>query len=266
MQFSFVKYQATGNDFLALDNREGQFQGAGTPEQQTFWARACDRHFGVGGDGVLLIGPQQEPNTDFHLLYLNADGLQGSFCGNGSRAAVHYAKELGLFGGNATRFSAADGIHRAELDLQTGYIRSELLIRAEAQQHPTGDWFIHTGSPHVVRFVTDAEGLEVVARGRAIRHAPEYSPGGTNVNFVQVMPDGKLRVRTYERGVEDETLSCGTGVTAASIVHQLTSHCEWPVRVLTKGGELCVYYRDQSYWLEGPAQAVFEGTYLASLV
>jgi diaminopimelate epimerase len=264
MKLHFYKYQATGNDFVVMDNREGKLS-LSTEQIE----KICDRRFGVGADGVMLI--EKHPSLNFNLEYFNSDGTQ-SLCGNGSRAAVDFASRLGLLNGKAI-FQAYDGPHAAEL-LPTGIIRIKMNDVNEVKK--TGDdYFIHTGSPHYIRFVTDLKNYPVFEEGRKIRYSDPYKPGGTNVNFVELLEDNTIFVRTYERGVENETLSCGTGVTAAALAVSLKGFSA-PVKVKTLGGDLSVEYKItpdpansavpsglagtfQEIFLIGPAKMVFEG-------
>lgn len=260
MNVHFFKYQATGNDFVVIDNRSGQYSF--TPEQI---GSICDRRFGVGADGLMLI--ENHPSADFNLRYYNRDGSQ-SLCGNGSRAAVKMAAYLGILNGKA-RFEAYDGAHDAEIR-PDGAV--ELKMNDVHQVKRMGeDYFINTGSPHFVRFVTDLKNYPVFENGKEIRNRKEFSSAGTNVNFVEMGVENSIFVRTFERGVENETLSCGTGVTAAALAasfYNLTS----PVTVKTLGGDLQVKFKTRQFdvpagqagifkdiYLTGPAKLVFEG-------
>ncbi|HTF21106.1 MAG TPA: diaminopimelate epimerase [Chryseolinea sp.] len=260
MRIHFYKYQATGNDFVVIDNREGKI--VFSREQIS---RVCDRRFGVGADGLMLI--EQDPQVNFNLHYFNSDGSQ-SLCGNGSRAAVKFASHLGMINGKAT-FNAYDGGHVAEL-FPSGIVKFKLNNVSRVVQHGD-DHFINTGSPHYIRFVSDIQHYPVVEEGRKIRYSDAFKPGGTNVNFVALEADNTIFVRTYERGVEDETLSCGTGVTAAALAASLRGYRS-PVRIKTLGGELSVDFEKsqtghpdaqsagfQEIFLSGPAKMVFEG-------
>lgn len=260
MKIHFYKYQATGNDFVVVDNRSGELR------LTTDQIRAiCDRRFGVGADGLMLI--EKHPSANFHLQYYNSDGSQ-SLCGNGSRAAVRMAASLGLVNGKA-RFEAFDGLHDAELR-DGGIVRLKMNDVTEVRQIGD-DLFINTGSPHYIRFVDDAKAYPVFEEGRKIRYSEAFSPGGTNVNFVQLLGDNRIFVRTYERGVENETLSCGTGVTAAALAASSRGATS-PVHVQTLGGELQVEFTPihsghpggqsatfKNIYLTGPAKLVFEG-------
>lgn len=265
MKLHFFKYQATGNDFVLLDNRAANY--AFSTEQIR---KICDRKFGVGADGLMLV--ETHPSLNFNLVYYNSDGSQ-SLCGNGSRAAVHFASQLGLVNGKAI-FQAYDGPHEAAI-LPSGIIRLKMNDVTEVKKLGD-DYFIHTGSPHFVRFVSDVENYPVFEEGRKIRYSDAFKPGGTNVNFVELLPVDTLRVRTYERGVENETLSCGTGVTAAAIGAFYKGYTS-PVSIKTPGGDLIVEFKSniparqrgsdtsqavtfQEIFLIGPAKMVFEGT------
>ena len=253
MKIHFFKYQATGNDFVIIDAREQAIQ----PERK-FFEKICDRRFGIGADGVIFIQGNKE--TDFELQYYNPDG-SSSLCGNGTRCAVHFAKKLGLIKGNFTTFIAYDGLHEAEF-LNNGNIRLKMSdvqdIRVLSEGH-----YADTGSPHLVKMVTDLDSTDVITEGRALRYNTPIE-GGVNVNFVEKKGENHVEVRTYERGVENETLSCGTGVTACALV---TGGNKGPVKISTKGGELEVDFIKSSentfsnIYLTGPAELVFEGTY-----
>lgn len=257
MRVHFYKYQATGNDFVLIDNRT---EGLAFSIEQV--KKICDRRFGVGADGLMLI--EKHPVLDFNLVYYNSDGSQ-SLCGNGSRAAVSMASKLGMLNGK-TRFNAHDGPHDAQL-LGDGIIK--LKMNDVDEVHPIGeDFFIHTGSPHYIRFIGEIENYPVFENGRQIRNHEAFKPGGTNVNFVEVLADNAIYVRTYERGVENETLSCGTGVTAAALAASFKGYHS-PVKIGTLGGELMVEFKKSNesgnpgrftdIYLIGPAKLVFEG-------
>jgi diaminopimelate epimerase len=256
----FYKYQATGNDFVVIDNRSGHLS---LTKDQVI--RVCDRKFGVGADGLMLV--EKHPSLNFNLEYFNSDGSQ-SLCGNGSRAAVHFASTLGMVNGKAT-FNAFDGEHSAQF-LPSGMIRLKMNPVNEVK-NLNENYFIHTGSPHVIIFVDDLDHYPVFEEGRKIRYAEEFNPGGTNVNFVALQKDNSIFVRTYERGVENETLSCGTGVTAAAIAASFKGYSS-PVQIKTLGGNLSVEFKSgqadpptgqvgtfEEIFLTGPAKMVFEG-------
>lgn len=252
MKIPFQKYQATGNDFVIIDNRNGDFSFS--VEQIT---KICDRKFGIGADGLMLI--EKHPTLDFNLVYYNRDGSP-SLCGNGSRAAVKMAYSLGIIQQHTT-FNAYDGEHEADL-LPDGNVRLKMNDVRDVKRD-NGSVFINTGSPHDVQFVGEAKTTDVFNLGRTIRYSDKYKPAGANVNFVELQPDGIL-VRTYERGVEDETLSCGTGVTASALAASFKGYHS-PVKIQTPGGELSVEFKVgqqvafHDIFLIGPAKKVFEG-------
>ena len=257
MKVHFFKYQATGNDFVLINNLSGHYSFS-TDQIKTI----CDRKFGVGADGLMLI--EKHPSAHFNLQYYNSDGSQ-SLCGNGSRAAVNMAASLGLINGKA-RFEAFDGLHDAEL--QTGGVVRLKMNDVHEVKQIDNDFFINTGSPHVIRFVTDLKNFPVFENGKTIRYEKQFSPGGTNVNFVEILARDTIFVRSYERGVENETLSCGTGVTAAALAASYRNLSS-PVLVKTLGGDLKVEFKTclsgrqtclfEDIYLIGPAKLVFEG-------
>lgn len=252
---TFQKYQGTGNDFVMIDDRAQTFPVA----DQALVARLCHRHFGIGADGLILL--QTNPDGLLRMVYFNADGAEGSMCGNGGRCFVRFAHDLGLFD-NHVRFIAVDGMHEAQVQ---GVDIQLLMSDVAGIEHHAALSFLNTGSPHVVQFENDVDSLDVVAVGRPLRYADQFAPGGTNINFVQTLPDQTLFVRTYERGVEDETYSCGTGVTAAALVAHRQLGLTSPVAIRTLGGNLRVAFNAQpdgrfnSIYLVGPAQRVFGG-------
>jgi diaminopimelate epimerase len=249
----FTKYQATGNDFVIVDNRDGK-----NSLSKERVIQLCDRKFGVGADGLMLI--EKDPSVDFNLIYYNADGSP-SLCGNGSRAAVKMASSLGMIG-TKTKFNAYDGLHEAEL-LSNGNVRLKMNTVTEVKK--IGDHlFINTGSPHFIQFVKDVKNFSVFEEGRKIRYSDDFKPGGTNANFVELLDGNTIYVRTYERGVENETLSCGTGVTAAALASSFRGYHS-PINIKTLGGDLQVEFKSgqagsfTEIYLIGPAKMVFEG-------
>jgi diaminopimelate epimerase len=248
----FYKYHGTGNDFILIDNRSGVYSRTDTQSV----AALCHRRFGIGADGLILL--TKEEGFDFGMDYFNSDGNRSSMCGNGGRCITAFAISLGIVEARA-RFLAIDGAHEA--------ITSDAGIKLKMGA-PTGfinhdnDFVIHTGSPHYVRFISeDIQQYPVVAEGRRIRQSESFAKEGINVNFAHVNADGSIAVRTYERGVEDETWSCGTGVTAVAVVHsKVHSQSNSIVHLHTPGGELRVHVNSESdVWLEGPATFVFQG-------
>lgn len=254
MTLQFTKYQATGNDFILIDNRSGKIV---LSKEQI--VKACDRKFGIGADGLILIEPST--TTDFTVNYYNSDGSQ-SLCGNGSRAAVTFAASLHLLN-DKTSFEAYDGKHEAVL-LPTGIVRLKMNDVSEVRKI-NNDWYIHTGSPHYIQLVENSKDYPVFDEGKKIRYSADFLPGGTNVNFVELLADNTIFVRTYERGVENETLSCGTGVTAAALAASQKNYTS-PIAIKTLGGELSVEFKIgqagafTDIYLAGPAKKVFEGT------
>jgi len=254
MTIAFNKYQGAGNDFIIIDNRNDVFN----PEDSRLINNLCDRRFGIGADGLILIG--KSTDFDFEMIYFNSDGFKGTMCGNGGRCTADFAIRSGIAGKNL-RFIAADGIHDAIAE--EGEIRLKMNDINETRSL-AGNYFINTGSPHYVMFTNGLNNLDVYNEGKKIRWSQDFQPGGTNVNFVEPEDDG-IYVRTFERGVEDETLSCGTGVTASAIASVLSGHfVSGPVHVRTKGGNLRVEFnikedKISNIWLCGPATFVFEG-------
>ena len=257
MNIHFHKYQGTGNDFIILDNRNREYSFL-TPEQIR---RLCDRRFGIGADGLMLL--QLKDGYDFEMKYFNADGREGSMCGNGGRCLVKFAYNLGLHK-TEYKFIAVDGEHEAEID-PDGIVSLKMKDVDHIKQF-RGDYVLNTGSPHYVKMVSDVMGTDVYKKGRDIRYSKDFEQEGINVNFVEQLSGAdQIIVRTYERGVEDETYSCGTGVTACALVCWHNENGFNDVEVKTLGGKLTVEFDriDEKYvniWLCGPAEKVFEGT------
>jgi diaminopimelate epimerase len=257
MKVHFYKYHGAGNDFIILDNRNLTFE----TDNFALIARMCDRRFGIGADGLMLL--QNHPLFDFEMLYYNSDGREGSMCGNGGRCIVSFARRLNIIA-SSSKFMAVDGIHEATIE-ENDIINLKMsdVTRVETIGN---DFFLNTGSPHYVRFVNYLSGLDVVAEGRKIRYNEQFMQEGTNVNFVRMEHD-RLTVYTYERGVEDETLACGTGITASALCAAVKSGVmQGSFPVSAKGGELEVFFekKDEGFTdirLKGPAQFVFEGDY-----
>ncbi len=259
-KMSFSKYQGAGNDFVLVDARTGD---PGLTHEEV--RLLCDRRFGIGADGLMTL--ERDPaGTDFYMRYYNSDGGESTMCGNGGRCIALFAAHLGI-GGAVKRFNSSDGLHEAEL-LPDGLIRLRMIDVKGVEPLASGrSWFVFTGSPHYVEFTDDVSAVDVAGRGAEIRRRPEFAAmGGTNVNFVQVQGPGQIKVRTFERGVEAETLACGTGVTAAALVthHILQPECrDFAVRAM--GGELGVKFATipdggfAEVFLTGPAQRVFTG-------
>lgn len=257
MNFTFYKYQGTGNDFILADNRKNEYSL--TTEQIH---RLCDRRFGIGADGLMLLNTRS--GFDFEMKYYNSDGKEGSMCGNGARCITKFAYHLGIHR-EMYRFVASDGVHESEID-PDGIVSLKMKdVRTIRKFH--NDFVLDTGSPHYVRMVINVFDMDVFKKGSEIRHSKEFEEEGINVNFVEQLeePD-KIAVRTYERGVEDETLSCGTGVTAAAIVCYHNENGFNDVEVKTLGGILTVEFdrvddnKYENIWLCGPAEKVYSGS------
>ncbi len=255
MNINFYKYHGTGNDFILIDNREGHFPF----DDQDLVARLCDRHMGIGADGLILL--EEDATTDFKMIYYNADGKEGSMCGNGGRCAVAFAKKLGL-AGDHTKFMAVDGVHDASFI--DGLIRLKMQDVSTVREKPEYI-FLDTGSPHHVQVVENLENLDVVREGRRLRYGL-YGEKGSNINFVELNGQDHFVVRTYERGVENETLSCGTGVTAVAVAMNYLGHTQQEnIQISTPGGMLEVSFLKQGetytdIYLKGPAKEVYKGT------
>lgn len=256
MIIKFYKYQGTGNDFIIADNRKAEY-ALNTDQIR----RLCDRRFGIGADGFMLLN--EKAGYDFEMKYYNSDGREGSMCGNGGRCIVKFAYHLGIHR-NEYKFLAVDGEHEAEIDMDG--IVSLKMIDVDKVQKVHGDFVLNTGSPHYVKLVNDVMDADVYKKGRDIRYSKTYEETGINVNFVELAGEHEIIVRTYERGVEDETYSCGTGVTAAALVCYHNENGYNDVQVKTLGGSLTVEFDrldEEKYtniWLCGPAEKVFEGS------
>ena len=251
---TFNKYQGAGNDFIIIDNRSSIFN----PSDSKLINRLCDRRFGIGADGLILISAH--PDADYEMKYFNSDGKIGSMCGNGGRCAAHFAFKYGI-AGKKQRFLAFDGSHEAEV---TNDIVRLQMADVDEYKIVDGNYFINTGSPHYVVFTSEIDKMDVNREGKKLRWSPQFAPGGTNVNFVETTDKG-LYIRTFERGVEEETLACGTGVTASAIASVLKGHFDTgDISVRAKGGNLKVEFdiekeKVTNVWLTGPANFVFEG-------
>lgn len=254
MKLDFFKYQGTGNDFIILDNRDANIKLS--TDQIRFM---CNRRFGIGGDGLMLL--ETISGYDFKMVYFNSDGNESTMCGNGGRCLVKFAYHRGVFK-DKTTFLATDGPHEASV-ADSGWVHLKM-IDVENVEHGEDYFFMNTGSPHHVKFVKELTTFPVFSEGKAIRYSEKYVPNkGTNVNFAEKLEDDTLFVRTYERGVEDETYSCGTGVTAAAIA-ALSLGLVSPVKIKTIGGHLSVnFYANNGKFLQvylnGPADFVYSG-------
>ena len=254
MMLECFKYQGTGNDFVLIDNRN---QDILLTTEQIKWL--CDRRFGIGADGLMLLEFQE--GVDFKMVYYNSDGNESSMCGNGGRCITAFAKRLGIIE-NSAKFMAIDGVHESKIEDEFVSLKMN-----EVKQIETGEnyYYLNTGSPHYVKFVDDIDNFDVFTEGKKIRYNDRFKEEGTNVNFIQ-KKEHELVVRTYERGVENETLSCGTGVTAAALVAALTGNSTTKnnCSIKTLGGNLNVTFEKvlesnfYNIWLEGSAVFVFK--------
>ena len=255
MQHTFFKYQGTGNDFVMIDNRHQNFDKKDTK----LIAHLCDRHFGIGADGLILL--ENDGNSDFKMVYFNSDGNESSMCGNGGRCIMHFANYLGIVNYEAT-FMAIDGLHNAKIVKDKIHIQMQDVLAIEKHNKHV---FLNTGSPHHVERSPNVDELKVKEEGSKIRYSDLYKKDGSNVNFVEKVDAATFKVRTYERGVEDETLSCGTGVTAVALAMHFIGETENNLLAIeTKGGELSVSFSDNNgsfsdIWLIGPATQVYKG-------
>lgn len=256
MTLTFYKYHGTGNDFVILDNRDNRYDQLNN--QQV--AKICHRRFGIGADGLMMLN--QLPGYDFEMIYYNADGNTSTMCGNGGRCLVKFAFDMGIRK-YTYKFIAVDGEHEAEID-NHNLIRLKMKDVDSVEEHSSYS-VVNTGSPHYVKFMNDVEAADVVTNGRAIRNSNHFKAEGINVNFVENTGEDSIFVRTYERGVEDETMSCGTGVTAAALMSAHNERGFNRVEIKTPGGHLSVEFNklsDQSFndiWLCGPATFVYKG-------
>lgn len=258
MQIQFYKYQGTGNDFIIIDDRDSLSSNSLSQQQISF---LCHRHFGIGADGLILL--KSSESHDFKMVYYNSDGHESSMCGNGGRCIVHFAHQLKIFT-QKTTFEAIDGLHEALLT-DDDLIHLKMLDVQNMSSLDLGDYTLNTGSPHYVTFCKDIP-FDIKKEGAIIRYSSQYKEQGINVNFVKETLT-YLEVATYERGVEDETLSCGTGVTAVSLAHAFKNKEIGLTHktIRTKGGELKVSFdmaadgSASNIWLIGPATRVYNG-------
>lgn len=257
MKIHFYKYQGAGNDFILIDNR-ASFINHQNPK---LISGLCDRRFGVGGDGIMFL--QDKEGYDFEMVYYNADGQPSSMCGNGGRCIVAFAKYLGIIDTD-TEFLAVDGPHHAKISASGDWVSLQM-INVDTINTDADAYVLNTGSPHYIKLVDGLKDKDVYTDGHAIRNNSTYREKGINVNFVEPTDEGYF-VRTFERGVEDETYACGTGVTAVALAmakhNNQTGHINTPIKVL--GGDLNIRFnydgnKFHNIFLEGPAVKVFEG-------
>jgi diaminopimelate epimerase len=258
LKIKFYKYQGTGNDFIMIDDRTKTFDA----NNQMLIESLCNRRFGIGADGLILL--QKHENSDFYMQYFNSDGRESSMCGNGGRCIAQSAKDLKIVNETAS-FFAIDGEHTA--NYENGLVSLQMMAVNHVESRSNHVFVLNTGSPHFIQFFDqDVDSIDLVAEAKKIRYNTEFAANGINVNFVSIYHD-VLKVRTYERGVEDETFSCGTGVTAAAIAYHLFKKDfsnQYHFQIKTKGGNLSVSYllNENIYtkvFLQGPAKFVFDG-------
>lgn len=270
MDIFFKKMQGGGNDFILIDNRKNIQQLENGKE---IAKRLCHRKFGIGADGLILIENPTSPHTHFRWRFFNADGSEAEMCGNGARCAARFAF-LTQIAPVQMRFETLAGIIEAWVMPNSDQVKIRLSdptniktdINLPLSQQTLTVHYIDTGVPHTILFVSDIENAQVVELGKTIRHHNAFQPKGTNVNFVQILTPSEIIIRTYERGVEDETLACGTGATASAIISALKGYCKPPVAVTTRGGDVLTIDFDftpdslKDVFLTGPAVMVFEGS------
>ncbi|WP_185872428.1 diaminopimelate epimerase [Blattabacterium cuenoti] len=270
MKLNFFKYHGTGNDFILIDSRKKKII-----KEHSFFKKLCDRHFGIGADGIIFI--QNDSTSDFYMQYHNSDGKESTMCGNGGRCAIFFAKKLGIIPNNnqeenKTYFRAIDGYHYGSIiknnkNNNNNFVSLSLLNvkKNEIEIHPK-HIFLNTGSPHHIIFVKNVNKIDVYKEGRKIRFQNPYLKKGVNVNFVEILENNILQIRTYERGVENETLSCGTGITASVISAYKMNKISYMKKIIVKtlGGNLWVSLQEtkneyKNINLTGPVQFIFEG-------
>lgn len=256
MKVDFFKYQGTGNDFVILDNRDNKYELSVKQIKQI-----CDRRYGIGADGLMMLA--KKAGYDFEMIYFNADGNESTMCGNGGRCLVKFAYHMGIHK-STYHFMAIDGEHYADISMNEAIVRLKMKDVTEVEEHSTYA-VLNTGSPHFVKFASQVKDIDVVETGREIRNSAHFKQDGINVNFVESLDEDSIFVRTYERGVEDETYSCGTGVTASALMSAHNDKGFNRVEVQTPGGHLSVEFEKiteshfENIWLCGPAEFVYKG-------
>jgi diaminopimelate epimerase len=267
MALTFYKFHGAGNDFILFDNRAGLFSLA-CNDTQNFIRQMCNRHLGIGADGVILL--EDSVDAAFAMKFFNSDGNPGSFCGNGGRCLVAFAHLLNLFEGKAV-FQASDGYHEAVINHYNGNQWDISLGMKDVNDFEgVGNEFsLNTGSPHLVLFSESVSDKDVVGEGSKIRYSERFAPGGINVNFAEILANQHIRMRTYERGVENETMACGTGATAVAVAawKSRVRNTQNSYLISANGGDLRVTFEPpigksgvfSNVWLSGPVQLVFKG-------
>ena len=262
MKIQFYKYQGTGNDFVMVDNRGGNFNYNNTE----FVSSICDRRYGIGCDGLILI--EDNNDLDFTMKYFNSDGSELGMCGNGARCVVQFAKKLGIIN-NSAIFQASDGVHHAEI-IDNNYVRVKMndidMSNYDLIDKNFDNIYLDNGSPHLVINSNDIDKIDVFNEGRKIRYGEKYKHEGVNINFVEFTSNSSLfKVRTYERGVEDETLSCGTGAIAVAVVLNYSNIInKEEIKISMKGGNLKVSFSRvgdnfSNIWLSGAVSEIYKG-------
>ncbi|WP_066631174.1 diaminopimelate epimerase [Labilibacter marinus] len=260
MKIDFCKYQGTGNDFVIIDNRDGNFDSKNT-DLVSF---LCHRRMGIGADGLMLLENHPSKDVDFTMRYYNSDGKEASMCGNGGRCIAAFAVKIGaVTKPEEFYFEAVDGMHVAKYN--DGIVSLQM---TDVKEISNGEnyYFLDTGSPHYVSHKSKIDTIDIKKDGSEIRYSDTFKPGGTNVNFVEEIAPDHIKVRTYERGVEDETYSCGTGVVASAISTFVRNNECKDFNIDVKGGKLQVWFEGDSkvgfnnIWLTGPATFVFKGS------
>lgn len=256
-KISFDKYSGTGNDFIVLDNRTNSFDSS----DSKLWQRLCDRRFGIGADGVLFFNNSDE--YDFEMTYLNADGGEVGMCGNGARALTSFAKKI-QFDKTDFKFKTRDGVYSSEV-LKSGEIKLEMtqlneigLIEVTDLVESTNSFYMNTGVPHCVFFLNNISTISIDELGSKVRYDKRFTEG-CNANFAEVLGEGELKVRTYERGVEGETLACGTGAVACAWAYRELYKSVDVVKVQVPGGDLRIIFEGDKVYLCGKAEKIFSG-------
>lgn len=267
----FIKYSATGNDFILIDNRRRILNG----DETALLHEMCGRKTGIGADGILLIENPRRADCTFTMRYFNRDGRESEMCGNGARASAYHAHTHGIapaemyFEVSGDRYHARVENDRVRLRMQPPYDLRPQPGALKTLEQPIAlaleeGGFVNTGVPHYIVFVNDVSKAPVTALGRTLRHHPAFAPAGANVNFVEMVSPSHLKLRTYERGVEEETLACGTGAVASAWLAHLRHHMSFPINLTAPGGELCVEQESVSgrLTLAGNVRKTFTGEYL----
>jgi diaminopimelate epimerase len=268
-KIEFFKMNGSGNDFIVIDNREKIVENIGFKTEE-FVKRICKRGLSIGADGVILIENTDEAGCDFAWRFYNSDGSQASMCGNGSRCAVRFAYLKGIINDTKTVFLTGAGKIYGEI-VGINTVKVQLTKPTDYKTINLDNqtiYFINTGVPHLVIFVDDLESVDVAGLGAKYRYHEAFAPAGTNVNFVNILDNSTIAIRTYERGVEAETLACGTGATASGLISGLIKNIQTPVEVQTRSGKILkIYFQIKNAQSSEPIDIVFlEGDSMLSFV